>query len=728
VSGPAVYVETIGVEPGEMVRFHVSAPAAFSLDVVRLGRRAILDPDSDVSADRAEAEVLATFDHATATPRSIEPGSYLFIEGDPVPSGPATLGLWVRPWRLPVLDQTQWAWASLLTDLEYPMAARFALLIDHLGRIGVHIGDGGAFDHADLRYSEAILGGRLGRWLHVAVAIGPGGVELFVDGHLEPLYGGAGAAIDALPPPRPSSRLRIGASAEQGRADDFLDGDIAAPFVAASALGPREIRRIALDQGRTPFTKLGLGPLHGAWDLDEEKGDRVADASGNGRVGRIVQGGTWQIGGPAFDAGKGGATDSPLADPSRGHGLRLSSDDLIDCGWPVSAEWSVPQDAATGLYAGLLRLAGQQVDTALPVTFAVTRRQPRRQQSVALLLATNTWYAYGRRPADVAAAYGLSASFYSTHASGRPHFWLTTQAPIPRATPFGFESARAELVGHSHLVRPERYAEAWLEREGFAYEVITDADLHAEPSLLGAFGTLLIAGHSEYWSDEARDGVEAFLDAGGGVLSLSGDSMHWRVSVDTEGTLIECRKEVAEPDPRWLEPAWWGERWHMHDARPGGSYRLIGRPAHQTIGLDAQGMIDDGTPTGFRPLRVLEPDHLLFKFPERVPISPAGTIGERCLNGPKVSGYEFDAVPEAVGTRRDPLPGTTLLAVADQPNLEWQGRFHDRGADLIDWVRPAGGRVISLGSIGATGSLGVDAGVSALARNALAALGAARRE
>ena len=60
---------------------------------------------------------------------------------------------------------------------------------------------------------------------------------------------------------------------------------------------------------------------------------------------------------------------------------------------------------------------------------------------------------------------GLGSSFYSTHTSGRPFFHVSTLAPIPRADPFGFESERAAAVGHSHLVRPERYAEAWRERD-----------------------------------------------------------------------------------------------------------------------------------------------------------------------------------------------------------------------------------------------------------------------
>jgi hypothetical protein len=135
-------------------------------------------------------------------------------------------------------------------------------------------------------------------------------------------------------------------------------------------------------------------------------------------------------------------------------------------------------------------------------------------------------------------------------------------------------------------------------------------------------------------------------------------------------------------------------------------------------------MIDDGTATSFAAIEVVAPDHELFHRPEVVPISPRGTIGERNLNGPRASGYEFDAVVQVVGYRDQPVDGVTVLASAlGQRNIEWVGRARDHGADLILWDRPDGGRVFSAGSIGFTGALVVDPGVRVLMRNVMAAFG-----
>jgi hypothetical protein len=319
---------------------------------------------------------------------------------------------------------------------------------------------------------------------------------------------------------------------------------------------------------------------------------------------------------------------------------------------------------------------------------------------------------------------GLTGSFYSKHVNDQPFFHVSTLAPIPGADPFGFESSRAARTRHSHLVRPERYAEAWLASEGLPYELITDADLHRDPGLLSGFRVLLIVGHSEYWTDDAKDGVDAFLRGGGRVVSLAGNALFWRTTFNPDMTVLESRKAGTGDDHRWLTPDDWGERWHSDDGKEGGSFPFIGRPAHAVVGLDSQGMIDDATPTSFSSFTVLEPNHVLFREPQRVPITPEGTIGEADLNGPKASGYEFDVTAMTLG-RADALPpGLVILASATgQRNIEWMGKDRNQGAEIIYWQRPSGGEVFAAGSIGFTGSLHVDPGVRALVRNVFAHFG-----
>jgi hypothetical protein len=735
VPGVWGYVDSLGVRPGQVANFHVSSPGAYTFSIVRLGRSKLIDPHATPDDDRQDVDLFGEWEHKESTAQTLSAGSYVYVGGPAIPSGPLTIGLWLRLWRLPTIDKVQWAWAGLVTDLDYPDACRFGLLVDHAGRLALYAGDGGVFRHEDLHVTDRIFVSPepsqtgptpeksplpLGTWVHVAAAISTDGVRVYLDG--QPVY--TTDRVSSMSEPGPASRLRVGATAEQGVAADFLDGDIASPFVSGAALSDSTIGRIARDRGLTPITELVSEPLHAAWPLDEERGSTVRDASGSGRDGQIVQGATWQIGGPAFDASAAAPGYVPEDDHSRGHGLRLSSDDVADCEWDVTDTWEVPEDAPSGLYAGRVRLVGQPADESLAIVFAVGRTRPADADSVALLLSTNTWLAYGRRPTNDVRLKGLVGSFYSDHENGRPFFHVSTLAPIPGADPYGFESRRASRTAHSHLVRPERYAEAWLASEGYPYEPITDADLHADPGLLSRFRVLVIVGHSEYWSDEARDGVDQFLRQGGRLLSMSGNSLYWRTTFDPSMTVLESRKVVVGDDARWLTPADWGERWHSDDGREGGPFPFIGRPSHRVVGLDTQGMVDDGTPTSFAAFTVLEPGHFLFDTPERVPISADGTIGESNLNGPKASGYEFDVTARTFGLE-DRLPeGMVLLASAlGQRNIEWGGQDRNQGAEIIYWRRPNGGEVVAAGSIGFTGALTVDPGIQILMRNVMTHFG-----
>jgi hypothetical protein len=720
VPGTWVYPASLSVPPGRSITFHVSAPAAYDFSVLRLGSTALLDAAGDDAADIAEAEVLHTRHHAAATPQRIAPGSYAWASGAPVPDRPLTAGLWLRLWRPPCIDTLQWNWSGLITDFDYPAACRFALLVDHTGRPGVYAGDGGEFRTEWLHMADAGLDPGRGRWHQLAMVIDGADVRLFTDGQL------AGDWPRQAPPPgepRPAARLRLGASAEAGHAHDFLDGDIAQPFVARCAVDAATAGRIFADRGRSDPAGLGVTALEGEWPLAEERGTRLADISGRGRHGQIVNKATWQVGGPGFDAASGVPGYRPEQDRGRGHGLRLASDDMLDCEWQPTDEIRIPADAPSGIYAARVVLAGGAEAVTAP--FVVVRTTPRHPRAVAVLCATNTWHAYGRIPRDEIRIPGLTSSFYTRQLSGRPFFWVGTRLPVPRADPFGFESVRAARSRHSHLVRPERFAQAWLEREGYPFECITDLELHEQPGLLERFRVLMICGHNEYWSRRMRTAVTSYLDAGGRVIGLSGNTLYWRVSVGEDGA-VESRK-TSLPGGEWLPPEEWGERWHSDDGLPGGSWALLGEPAHEVLGLEMQGMIDDGAPAAFAAYTVTEPGHFLLHAPEEVPLTGAGTFGEVTFNGPKASGYEMDAAPATVGAAANP-PGLVVIASAlDQRLIEPAGQDPDHGADFIYWDRPGGGEVVNAGSIGFTGALAADPGAGALMRNVLAHFGVPRR-
>jgi len=71
----------------------------------------------------------------------------------------------------------------------------------------------------------------------------------------------------------------------------------------------------------------------------------------------------------------------------------------------------------------------------------------------------------------------------------------------------------------------------WLHRETIGYAMAADDDLHDQPELLDMYPALVLCWHSEYWSGEMRRNVETFIDRGGSLVSLSGNTCWWQTRI-----------------------------------------------------------------------------------------------------------------------------------------------------------------------------------------------------
>ncbi|MBM3891517.1 MAG: hypothetical protein FJ388_20590 [Verrucomicrobia bacterium] len=309
--------------------------------------------------------------------------------------------------------------------------------------------------------------------------------------------------------------------------------------------------------------------------------------------------------------------------------------------------------------------------------------------------------------------------------------------PWPSAGPYVLYTTDGTL--YSHLMRAERHLLVWLEQNGYAYDMITELDLHRDARVLDGYKTVVISGHSEYWSDPMCEALDRYLRAGGTCTALSGNTMCWRVSFNPEGTIMECRKGRTHPGGRkFAHP---GELWHSQDGRRGCLCRECNWTAYKLVGLEFTGMwMVSKASTGW--LRVEEPDHFLFQRPEPLKLTRGDTFG--CgPNGalPTSLGHETDGrlsfvrkitpdIPEGARVPEEP-PGIVTLATMINP----KGAVYDyfvrksRADDgvvghMIYWERPEGGRVFNIGSIAAGWGLTADAKLQMLLRNVLFHFGA----
>ncbi|PTL80328.1 N,N-dimethylformamidase beta subunit family domain-containing protein [Vitiosangium sp. GDMCC 1.1324] len=674
------------VAAGGTIDFRIHSTVPYQLSIVRLGW--------DTETPSRDWVVQSLTDQL-AEPRTmtIRPGSYIHVENALAPTASLsqlTLEAWVRPFRH--------AWQGVISQYSYPDTCGYGLFISGDGYPYYYFGNGGAHNGSWLRAGPDALD--VQQWHHLVAVFDAGTVRLYVNGVEVDSASGFPATLSPGVAP-----LRLGAYGDSSGTANFLDGDLAMPVIYSRALSAQEVSARA-NAGRSapPTIPMG-GQMLGCWPLDEETGVSVRDASGYVRPGLIVNRGTWMIGGPSFNAEAVPRFGpyNPDTDPTRGHALRLSSSDLYDCAWPISHSYTIPSECPPGIYVG--RISDEAGTRLYDVTFVVRRATNRAPAPVLVLCATNTWHAYNQ-------PLGLF-SFYAAHAAGQPTYSQGIDMPWTSADPY--QRWSAPEYDYSHLVRAERFTHVWLEQNGIDYDVISDQDLHLNPSVLGQYRTLFILGHSEYWSVGAYQAVADYLASGGKVIMASGNTMFWRVSYD--GSVIECRKYPTEVGG--FGNAKWGELYHEHDHQRGGLMREAGHPGWKVLGLECVGY--DGPHV---PYAVTNPTHTYFQSPEQLPVS-AGTQ----LGGAIAVGHEWDVrLQQIPGSNTPAIPSDyTPVVLAEGRGSQgrfdyecnWVGSSNNVISEIIDWQKPNGGRVFSAGSIAVGQALHADDTLAALFRNVL---------
>jgi hypothetical protein len=96
----------------------------------------------------------------------------------------------------------------------------------------------------------------------------------------------------------------------------------------------------------------------------------------------------------------------------------------------------------------------------------------------------------------------------------------------------------------------------WMEGNGFDVSYVSDVDVHVRPSLLQQHKAILLVGHSEYWTKEMRDTLEATVSSGVNLGVFAANTMGWQIRYEPQpfgshhlpNRVIVCYKE-AKLDP-----------------------------------------------------------------------------------------------------------------------------------------------------------------------------------
>ena len=212
------------------------------------------------------------------------------------------------------------------------------------------------------------------------------------------------------------------------------------------------------------------------------------------------------------------------------------------CNWPAALTLNIDPAWRSGFYEVVLDVDVDGKARRSHAFFVVRPSTP--TASILLALATNTWHAYndfgGRNLYTGATQVSLQRPMtpgylYKPPGLGRRVTTTTTNDP-KMAAHVGYLAINhlSPWAGSAGWPDWELPFLQWAEANGYAIDVVTNADLEDHPEVLrdNAYALYLSVGHDEYWSMGMRDTVEAFIARGGNAAFLSGNTAFWQVRLE----------------------------------------------------------------------------------------------------------------------------------------------------------------------------------------------------
>jgi hypothetical protein len=242
----------------------------------------------------------------------------------------------------------------------------------------------------------------------------------------------------------------------------------------------------------------------------------------------------------------------------RANGIRVAEQLLLPgadeegCGWPATLTIQTEETWRSGLYVVRLHRASSAGADPITAFFVVRARRP-AVSGCLLVLATNTWNAYNEFGGNNLYTGATTPSFERPLAAGmlaKPE--ERGERLVDGGRVYADYTARHGLSmwhGMAGWAGQERRFAAWAatQEKEIELDFATNSDLEQQPDLFDGYRLVVSVGHDEYWSWAMRDAIESFIDAGGNVAFLSGNTCYWQVRL--EGTRMPCYKHRFTDDP-----------------------------------------------------------------------------------------------------------------------------------------------------------------------------------
>lgn len=136
-----------------------------------------------------------------------------------------------------------------------------------------------------------------------------------------------------------------------------------------------------------------------------------------------------------------------------------------------------------------------------------------------------------------------TVEIYNTYGGKNGYMSVKTRSYQDRATILNFHRPKKYETNDNDI---SKYCDPflkWIFNLDYKINIISDLDLE-DYTYIENSKNLIICGHSEYWTINAKNNVDKFINKGKNLIVLSGNTMWWQVRYNSDKTKIIIYKDI----------------------------------------------------------------------------------------------------------------------------------------------------------------------------------------
>lgn len=220
----------------------------------------------------------------------------------------------------------------------------------------------------------------------------------------------------------------------------------------------------------------------------------------------------------------------------------------VSCAWSTTATWTIPSDAAPGVYYVLFRRT--DVTTNVASCHFTVKTSP--VNKTVIVTPDNTYQAYNVWGATtnnglISSGSWTGRSLYQSGIDGGTADFSHRAYAVSFDRPYSVQATRS----NTYMFDSEYGMSVFLEAQGYDLTYASDIDLENNDQYLNSAKLVLCNGHSEYWSTNVWDCYKNARDAGVNIMFNGGNIALWRVRFapgDTNKRTMICYKDSGTVD------------------------------------------------------------------------------------------------------------------------------------------------------------------------------------